>query len=97
MGSIWEGSGRLLGALWPLLGASGALFFALFVGFSAYLNPFGVLVAIFGPKMLPRIDFGRLLGGFWEGLGRFLEGFTKILGRVWGDFRKDHYRQTIHA
>ena len=84
MGSIWEGSGRLLGALWALLGASWVLLFAFFVVFLAYVNSFFVLVtvAIFGPKMILRVDFGRVLGWF----GRVWEGFWKDLGRFWGGF-----------
>ena len=30
--------------------------------------------------MVPRVDFGRVLGAFGEGLGRVLEGFGEILG-----------------
>ena len=86
MGSIWEGSGSLLGALGGAFGHFWDTFFRNLFAFFAHLNPFCSFFAIFAPKMVPRMHLGRVLGGFGKDWGRILEGFGEIWGRAWGDF-----------
>ena len=82
LGGVWEPLGRFGGSIWPLFGH----FFSQFVRFFAHLNPFCSFFAIFAPKMVPRMHFGRVLGGFGKDWGRILEGFGEIWRRAWGDF-----------
>ena len=69
LGFILEGSGKLLGTSWQPLDAQRALFFACVFASFAHLSQFDICFVIFGPKMVPRLDFGRVLGAFGEGLG----------------------------
>ena len=75
-------SGASLGRSWALLGR----FFRNLFAFFAHLNPRCSFFALFAPKMVPRVHFGRVLGGFGKDWGRILEGFGEILRRAWGDF-----------
>ena len=72
MGSIWEGSGEVLGGIWDLLGLLG-----LFWGFI-----FSCLYLEWSAKVLLEaswLDLGSIfqaLEGIWDG---FWEGFGRIL------------------
>ena len=71
LGGAWDGLGRLLGALGPLLPVFlrlKSIYFATLVQ-DGLQEPTG-------------IDFGRVLGGFGKVWGRFLE----LWGTFWTDF-----------
>ena len=75
LGSIWEGFGRVLGPSWAPLGASWALLGASWPPLGRLLD---VSLASLGSLGRFLGDFwgsGRVLGGFWEGLGMDLGGF----------------------
>ena len=96
MGSIWEGPGRLLGVLGGLLGASWVLFLPFLVVFFAYVNSFCVFVAIFGPKMPPRVDFRKVWGGFGKDFDRIWEDFGKGLQRfLKGSLQTNNSRMSL--
>ena len=63
MASIWEGSGRVWGVSWALLGALGLFFRRSKTYFFKALVQDGLQEAFW-------IDFGAVLGGFGEGFGR---------------------------
>ena len=44
--------------------------------------------SIFFSRSVLKGGSGRVLGGFWEDLGRVLGGFGCVLGRFWMDFGK---------
>ena len=68
-------------------------FFSFFFDFSRFWLDFGRPWGRQKLKKSEKIDFfsrsvlkggsGRVLGGFWEDLGRVLGGFGNVLGRFW--------------
>ena len=78
MVSIWEGVGTLWGVSWALLGTSGRFLGVKNRAFVKHWSkmgskrPFGSIL----------VDFGRVLGGFWEGLGKDLDGY----GGFWASY-----------
>ena len=77
MASIWEGSGRVWGVSWALLGALGLFFRRSKTYFVKALVQDGLQEAFW-------IDFGAILGGFGEVLGRILTNFWMDFGRLGG-------------
>ena len=77
MASIWEGSGRVWGVSWALLGALGLFFRRSKTYFFKALVQDGLQEAFW-------IDFGAILGGFREVLGRILTNFWRDFGRIGG-------------
>ena len=78
MGSIWGGSGSVCGVSWALLGPSWPFFGRSKASFFKALIQDRLQEAFW-------IDFGSILGGFWQGLGGFGEGF----GSIWKLLGKD--------
>ena len=79
MASIWEGSGRVWGVSWALLGALGLFFRRSKTYFFKALVQDGLQEAFW-------IDFETILGGFREVLGRIWTNF-------WRDF--EHFQQAL--
>ena len=78
LGFIWEGSGSVCGVSWALLGPSWPFFWRSKASFFKALIQDRLQEAFW-------IDFGSILGGFWQGLGGFDEGF----GSIWKLLGKD--------
>ena len=78
MGRVWDGPGRLLGALGRFLAAFWAFKIDLFSSMGPRWAPRGLLDR-------SRVDFGRV----WEGFGRILRGLGTLLGRIWKDLGKN--------
>ena len=82
MGGVWEGLGRLLGALGGFWAALWAFGNHLFLSVDPRSAPRGLLDRFW-------LHFGRVWGGVWEGLGAFGQGFGSIwelLGKYWEGF-----------
>ena len=77
LASIWEGSGRVWGVSWVLLGALGLFFRPSKTYFFKALVQDGLQEAFW-------IDFGAILEEFWEVLGRILVNFWMDFGRIGG-------------
>ena len=76
MGSIWEGSGSVCGVSWALLGPSWPFFGRSKASFFKALIQDRLQEAFC-------IDFGSILGGFWQGLTKDLGAFGSFWARIW--------------
>ena len=81
MGGVWESLGRLLGTLGPSLAVFLEFRNSAAAGSSELLGQDGLQEAFW-------IDFGAILGGFREVLGRIWTNFSMDFGTLGGRTRK---------